>query len=321
MNHVLYTPATIPQERPFRQLLLVFDKIFLYAPSEDLPACDAWDGAVAAYAPVPFGDDLETFRRLIADISANPDDFYGGGLLSMARTASGELDEGAVWQLIAQFAPNAAREDRRIEALYQARLLLKLSEIVEERDREVGEALARVDEQAAHLLQDLKGEDDFEEIRRAAAGLAAGFDSTTAKRRLAAWARLFCHDPRAGEHHLIACDRETFDILADYAGPNLLERPQELAALSLPEPGTPAAATFSRPGNDFFTALQAAAHEAPDRNPLADALPAASETPAAAPLTIHRFANLSLPALMTRLAGESRPHSTAAAPHTLVAVI
>jgi len=230
----LILPATIAQEDSLRQLLLYFETIFLYSPMEEIsdllpaelrPLC-------CHYAPVPFGDGLPNFQRLIRDMTQNRAEYYGGGLSSMsAKTSS--VDDESVWRLISRLAPQA-KGNAQHETLLQARLLLKLAEIRDLEEREIEQSLAALDDQSQAMLHNLSDEDEEEGVEMPVLHPNRRPTNDNIEQRLRAWAHLFLADARRSDHWLLSTTPEVMAILADYATPELNEGPHRLCSLPLP---------------------------------------------------------------------------------------
>ncbi len=232
----LLMPATIAREETIRQLLLYFETVFLYSPTEDPPPALAPEFAALCrhYAPAPFGKHLANFKQLIRDMTGHRAEYYGGGLSRLSAKTSA-VDEESVWRLISRLSPQATGRTQD-EALFQARLLLRLAEIRDQEEEEIEKTLTEIESQGQAMLHGLSEEDDDEHgeltalIRheRQAAG-------DTLEQRLRAWTRLFLADPRMGEHWLFATSPEVLAILTEHATTRLDEAPARL--LSLPLPG------------------------------------------------------------------------------------
>ena len=87
----LYFPDTVPDPGELARLLLFFDTIYHYLPNEatDAEQLDAKVTGPAtpcrSYPPVPFGKDLEEFRRLVKKLMNRP---YIPGQLSSLSLAT-----------------------------------------------------------------------------------------------------------------------------------------------------------------------------------------------------------------------------------------
>ncbi len=234
----LILPDTIPQEDSIRQLLLYFETIFLYSPSEDIPVRlpAEFSRLYRHYAPVPFGDTLPNFQQLVRDMTKNRAEFYGGGLSALS-TRTNAVDEESVWRLVSRLSPQPTSNIQH-ETLLQARLLLKLAEVREQEENEIERTLTDIANQSRVMLQGLTDETGDEEEKDAISVLAypdqQQSDNTLGK-RLRAWAHLFVADERRADHWLVSTTPEMLASLIDFASTEMNESPNRL--LSLPLPG------------------------------------------------------------------------------------
>lgn len=158
----LYFPETIAQYPSFSQLLLFFDSLNQYLPSEDSLTPDALlvrEGLLQQQTPLPFNDGLVSFQKLIKDIQGHGNAFYGSYLSSLSNSAAIDIDEASVWNLIGQMTPHDEKASREKEdALMQARLLLKLAEIHQHEAVEIDKQMDILRSKKESLLSTLKGE-------------------------------------------------------------------------------------------------------------------------------------------------------------------
>jgi len=232
----LLLPATIPQEAVLRQLLLYFETIFLYSPTEDIPQrlSPEIHSLCRQYAPVPFGDGLQTFQQLIHDMTANRAEYYGGGL-SAISTKLRAVDEESVWQLIHRLSPQTERKVHS-ETLLQARLLLQLAEIQDQENQEVEQALDELERRQEAMLRELAHDDapqpvDYDPL---IASYQARANDHLAQ-RLRAWGHLFLADADREKHWLISTTPAVMAMLNEYATTTIQQGSNRL--LSLPIPG------------------------------------------------------------------------------------
>jgi len=226
-------PVTIPQDRLFRQLLLVFDEIFLYAASED--GCDdniySRNHLLKHYAPLPFGADLSKFQRLILDIIANRAEYYSGGLFSLSMAAA--HNENAVWQLVSEIMSPEKWEDKHAKTLLQARLILRLAEIATAEEEVICQDLARINRKVDSLLDYLRDEEAAANPETAHLSTAVAMNLPKLVR---AWACLFLADKAVCRSAIVStANLEVFEMLADYYSANLHEQPIKLCTLPLPD--------------------------------------------------------------------------------------
>jgi hypothetical protein len=233
LNTFLLPPITIPQDRLFRQTLLVFDKVFLYAASED--ACDdnlyTQNHLLKHYAPLPFGNDLDNFKRLIKDIKGNRAEYYSGGLYSMS-VAANQVDEGAVWQLVSDIMSPESRDDKYAKTMLEARLILRLAEIVTAEEEEICRELDKVDQLADSLLDELK---DVKTAKLTKSHLSSAVSMNLPK-LVRAWGYLFLADSMENRPWIATtASLEVFEMLADHYSTNINEQPLKICSLLFPD--------------------------------------------------------------------------------------
>lgn len=340
----LILAATIAQEEAIRQLLLYFDRVFLYSPTEEVKSLlpPAFATLCLHQAPAPLGDGLAGFRQLLSDMTRHRSEYYGGGLSKISQAT--QVDEESVWRLISRLAPQTATPGPE-GAMMQARLLLALAEVRDQEEREIEETLTRIAGQGHSLLQGLTHEGDDEDEEELAL-LLADHDrsqaSDTLEKRLWAWAHLFLTDPRRTEHWLVTTTPEVMAILAEITTTRIDESPHRL--LSLPLAGN----AIMAPTAEAYLQERAAWRQtaAPCLTALAAALKGAARSGSTGPLDSLQaewnscrrgslpwgeqagaaldlyLLPLSLPDLMAKLAKRPAPVSDAAPlPHAVVAVL
>ncbi len=218
----LHFPETIAQYSGFRQLLLFFDSMTQLLPAEDSFQSEnhlVTAGMLEQYAPLPFGDDLAKFKRLIQDIQRHSPDFYGSSFSSLSASNTLQVDESSVLNLIAQMNPKdeTRANAQRAEALLQARLLLKLAEISEIEEEELRENIQSINLKKSLLLSTLKG--DEEEVGALLDALAEANISSESpgrfKQRLKAWTALLLADPKAPNWLVTSGPNDAFYLLKD----------------------------------------------------------------------------------------------------------
>ncbi len=338
LKTILIPPLSIPRERLFRQLLIVFDEIFLYAASEDTCQPENFysqQHLIRHYAPVPFAEDLENFRHLIRDISANRGEYYDGGVFSMSRTA--RVDEEAVWDLVSHIMVPENNDDKKLSVLTQARLLLRLSEIMTDEEEEINNSLQQVEQRTAAMFSALQN--------TAAAATSTGQPQAATEaggpaiQQLKAWIHLFMADKERDRPWTAApASRETFDLLADYYSKDLNKGP--LLVCRLPLPGCEGDNNeylarrnkIRQTGSQTLQHLEKELHDlsqgAPMNETIMDKLTAewsaimADYEPSAVSLDIYLFRDVSLPELLGRVINKTTDgQHLGLPPHALMAVI
>jgi len=209
----LFFPRTNAQYALFRQLLIFFDTIDLYQAAEDFEA-DLSDlgqaGLLRQSAPVPFGDELDNFQRLVKSMVVQAGDAYAGYLHSLSNAAQMDVDEATVWNLIGGMkgqgreASGQAKQDE----LLKARLLMRLAEVHQRQEDEIAQALAGIELKNNLFLENLKGEDESLAKALAGVGEVPSEDRSRFKQRLKAWGHLFLADQDLAKHWLLLTDQE-----------------------------------------------------------------------------------------------------------------
>ncbi len=219
-----------------RGQLLFFSQIFYLGPVENDPG--EADELCTPYTPAPLGDDLERFQHLLAELKGNEAAFYQGQLSNLALDFMEHRDPKSVQDIInnlqppADQAPSAPQSSKDREELWQARLLLKLAEILRREQRELTQGLALLEERQAELLQELKG-DDIEDLFQALGVNPKPEFPVRVESLIKAWGRLLL----AGDQHpwLLNCfcqgaAEPFFEVNENLSG----QRPVRLLRLPLP---------------------------------------------------------------------------------------
>lgn len=233
----LIVPATIAQEDVIRQLLLYFEQVFLYTPTENnqqnLPP--ELNDLCQQYAPAPFGEFLTNFEKLIDDMTHNRAEYYGGGLSSLSSKARNTIDEESVWRLIKRLSSGTTNTAQQ-ETLFQARLLLKLAEIRDQEEQEITQSLSSLDAQDQAMLRGLTygEEEDTAELGVMASDNNQYPRGDSLDKRLQAWAHLFLADPRMEHHWLLAATPDVLSVLTDHATTSIDQKPALIISLPLP---------------------------------------------------------------------------------------
>ena len=262
--NALYFPDTSVTTRQVRRELFFFDKIFHYLPMEAEKSSDpeADLGLCQGYPPVPFHEDLERFRHLIRELKGNEAEFYSGHISAMTADTAKNRDERSVRSIVqalggrsgveAEGAKAAAREE-----LWQARLLLRLAEILNQEEQELQEELAAISIKEQELFEALKGEP---EIAFALPSLQQSISSSPVRPEIMvrAWARLFLADPRQDSHTiLVSGQQDAVEMLFDANEALSGKRPARLFRIPLPAAGALERDAFI----DARTAFRVAAKE------------------------------------------------------------
>jgi hypothetical protein len=314
----LYFPGTGLKRELFRSLSGLFDRIDFYLVSEEDQEdvgkgddADSWQGK----AVLPLGDDHQRFMAMLKDIQAHAGEYYEGCLAGLSDKSQEDPSESSVWKLVASLHGEEEGQDEDpalIEKQWQARLFLKLAEIVAAEQEEIDRGLANFRQKEQALFSSLKGEQDgVAEV----AGIfgVSGSDtggrpnSTRARHLLAAWGVFFASDPC--RHDLLFTDNEDAAAALFNAWEEICpEPPQLLAELMVPGPGSDSGIVPA--GLEIAGALNAlvAGEEAGDPGELAAAVAQWQKESTAAGgdkglLSIYLFQGVPLEKLWPRISG------------------
>jgi len=214
----LLMPETAPTIHDIGGLLLFFDSLSYYRPTESSPAdsekSDLFQDLCAVYAPAPLGEDLNRFNRLLHELeNSRPDDLARLFASAKSPIATGEVRDktettsgGVLDALYTDTAQTAHIQYK--ERLWQARLVLKLAEFFDRREREVREGLSHISSTEKKIFSFLEGDDDTDqEDLKQSSDLeqlvrqtdfsdvhSTGTSSMLASLRLKAWSELFLID-------------------------------------------------------------------------------------------------------------------------------
>ncbi|MBU0730164.1 MAG: hypothetical protein KKA70_10505 [Proteobacteria bacterium] len=162
----LYFPKITLRERTGRKLLLFFSNITVLTVAEgDTCGAEIFSetGLVSCVSPAPLGDDRGRFEKLVKDLEMHGNEFYSGYLSSISAGINEETDGLPYWALVSELTHGNKEKrsrDQEKDILWQARLILKLTEMLDQ-DKEVIEAgLSRIIDQESDLFHALKGDDD-----------------------------------------------------------------------------------------------------------------------------------------------------------------
>ncbi|MBU0479602.1 MAG: hypothetical protein KKG47_00740 [Proteobacteria bacterium] len=242
MLEALFFPGTIiPGNLPGKISWLV-DRLSYYQVIENeiTPEGGFPDGC-HPYTPVPLGPEKNLFVRMLADLKANQADYYGGLLSFISTAARYDVDESSVWSLVSRLHRGDARKEggrKAADRLWQARLILKLAEILADEEREVGLVLNDVRRKERELFVALHGdeagvEDSDDDLIPAPAAPTAG-RHLNEHVLLAAWGCLHALDP-AESSFLVTDNDGCAGLLLDLWERKMGREPERLFEAGLPE--------------------------------------------------------------------------------------
>ena len=251
-------PETVPTVRDVGSLLLFFDSLSYYLPTEadsvGSADYDLFRDHCIGYAPAPLGVDLNRFNRLLHELeNSRADDLARLFASAKSPITTGEVRDntetttGNVFTALHTDNNETAHLQYK-ERLWQARLVLKLAELLDKREREVKEGLAHITSAEKKILSTLEGDDAFQgDIERSSdlektTGRSEYSDtystvgsSVLASLKLRAWAELFLTDSSPDRPFILVVSNSDYGsrILDGYE--NVWHRiPEKIVSLTIP---------------------------------------------------------------------------------------
>lgn len=213
----LYFPETILPRHLRNCLLLLPDTLHQLQPVEpataapdETPADDIFmeQGICQVHTPSLLGKDRERFMGLLNEIKNRKDGFAEQlssltlAHLSQEKGSGDHSSQAILSTLLGGQVPAdpESEEEKEKAALWQARLVLALAEILDREEAELASTLSGIDDSELELFKDLRGEaeggdankeaDPFAELARIKANLNQPRPGTV-KRRCQAWKTLY----------------------------------------------------------------------------------------------------------------------------------
>ena len=221
LQDTLYFPGTAIVSGSRYQIFLLFPAVHLLQPVE--PEEGAGDpaesadlfinhGFCQAHTPCPLGPDRRRFLRLVEDIGSRRDDYAAQlsaltvASLSAPRQQGEETPQAIVSSLLGSPDRRQDTSDDAGQALWQARLVLKIAELLDREEEEIARELALLEESEHELFLRLHGEgadadltpDEDDNPLAELLGIQARVrpqSATTIGKRLRAWERLLASGP------------------------------------------------------------------------------------------------------------------------------
>ena len=221
LSSVLLFPETEPSIHDIEKLLFFFNPLTYYLPTEtdieDKNRQNLLTNLCSGYVPAPLHEDLSRFNRLLREMeNSRPDDLARLFSTAASPIATGQIrdkDEassGSVLSAMQNDNGNKAHA-RHKERLWQARLILKLAEMLYRREREVRQGLALISSDEQKNFASLEGLSETESADPAQiadlekftqlkdkidypADYSMGASSMLIPLRVKAWAELFLAD-------------------------------------------------------------------------------------------------------------------------------
>ena len=258
----LILPETEPSIHDIANLLFFFNSLSYYLPTETdtegLIGKNLFKNLCTGYASAPLHDDLSRFNRLVGEMeNSRPDDLARHFSSAQSPIATGQIrdrDEASAASVASalQKDNDKINHARYRERLWQARLILKLAEILDRRENEVTQGMARISTDEQKIFNSLEGlngaEDknsphfpDLEKIKPPGGknGHPTGYSSPGSPMlipiRIKAWAELFLADSSPGRPFiLVTPNPDSGSIILDRYENIYDHQPQKLFSLSVP---------------------------------------------------------------------------------------
>jgi len=244
----IYFPGTTIYSASQFPVFLLLEKVHLLRPVET--AGDSADifvssGLCQEYTPCPLGDSRDRFLRLIKDIRERKDDYAAQlsaltiASLSAQQASTDDTSRGIINSLLNTHGLTPASATKQDELLWQARLVLKIAEILDQEEEEVAVRLALLDDQQESLFKDLQGEwdedeeslmDEIRQMRQIMSRPAAA----AVKNRLNAWSRLYAVAEEPNLPLWLTDLDEAADILLEKYENTVKSPPPVIGKLELP---------------------------------------------------------------------------------------
>lgn len=233
----LYFPGTALFSAQQYPMFLLPGKIHILQPIENMPLSEEQElvdtfiknDFCQGYTPCPLGENRERFIHLVNDIRNRKDD-YAAQLshltLAALSTSKKEKKESRGDIISALMGSHSVDTPAGLEAeteIWQARLVLKLAEILEKEEEELSQSLSILEDHEADILHNLQGGDDLEDEENPFADLqqlkksliSQGAGAT--KNRLRSWARLYQEGQTDAQDisHFITDNRDAAEFLLE----------------------------------------------------------------------------------------------------------
>ena len=262
LSSALLFPETEPSVHDIGKLLLFFKSLSFYLPTEsDAEGSNdqnLFKNLCTGYVPAPLHEDLSRFNHLLREMENSRSDELAR-LFSSAQSpiATGQIrdkDEasrGSILSALQKDNGKKAQAQHR-ERLWQARLILKLAEILDRRESEVRQGLAQVSSDEQNIFASLEGisETESENLAQSSdqekhTGLkdkveypqnySMGASASLIPLRVKAWAELFLADPSPNRPFaIVTTSLDSGSILLDAYENAWHKTAQKLFSLSIP---------------------------------------------------------------------------------------
>ena len=238
--NALFSPETSPHPADLLAFRLLCDSLFFYTLTGETEEQEMWTG----YTPVQLSEKEQArFQSLARELKGHEAEFHDG-LLASLSAGHGDRDEASVGALVSslRYGTKSSQPLKTgDEALWQAMLILKLTEMLREEEREITRGFMAISNKEAELFAAIRGEegeDDEEEeqaLRELAAVTAPGGPAINLTRLAKAWGHLYLRDAKAPEFPLLVTTQAELQGVLAEAYETLAGRPPiQLVSLTLP---------------------------------------------------------------------------------------
>jgi hypothetical protein len=262
LSSALLFPETEPSIHDIGKLLFFFNSLSYYVPTESddegSNAQNLFKNICTGYAPAPLREDLTRFNRLLHEMeNSRPDDLARLFSFAMSPIATeqirdkDEVSSTSVLSALQKDNGNKAHIQHK-ERLWEARLILKLAEMLNKRESEVRRGLAQVSSDEQKIFASLKGiretkpkghaqSPELEKLTKLPREIkypedySAGASAMLIPLRIKAWAELFLADPSPNRPFaIVTTSLDSGSILLDRYENTCRRSSQKLFSLSIP---------------------------------------------------------------------------------------
>ena len=262
LSSALILPETEPSIHDIAKLLFFFNSLSYYLATETDTANPVGEklfkNLCTGYAPAPLHEDLNRFNRLLREMeNSRPDDLARLFSSEQSPITTGQIrdrDEASAGSVFSALHPDDDKKSkaRYRERLWQARLILKLAEMLDRNESEVTQGMARISIDEQKIFASLEGlngigtagpeqslvfeklEQSMKEIESYADHSPAG-SSTLTPIRIKAWTELFMADSSPDRPFiLVTPNPDCGSTILDRYENIYDQQPQKLFSLSVP---------------------------------------------------------------------------------------
>lgn len=243
-------PVTVPDEQTLVPLVQVFQPLVYCQPVEDGQEQVTETSLLrdelsvprlsAVTFPAPLGENRERFLRLLHDLRHRGDDYAAQlshlSLASMGTEEKEQETKGSILtNLLGRHGIHRQGPDKMEMLLWQARLILKLGEFVDEDQRHIRQEMEKITAKELGLLSDLRREPGYSPF--SADGLYSPTPENNLQRlRMKAWARIFALGKESSREDkvFVTGSRDAFDRLVEEYERDTKQSPEPVIELVLP---------------------------------------------------------------------------------------